>query len=265
MKFTAGDVVLLKDLHKKLNLSQSSLPTSLGSLPTRLNFIGLLISYEEIQMVSWQKEVIMVLTDGGIETLKISMWLNHDNPLGIRFTQKDEILGRIIYLKNVCIKSFDFTSSTELQFYGEMNPPRPEMHTILFPIISGSSFAHFETTGRPFQVNAEMSLIPKQLMGKRAVCLFPLLPCDHAALKQSIETMRIYVTCVAKNIQFGTAINALQEFINIQNSKPAFGEVPLNSTQMTITKLRRRFKNWLLSYEQTIDWLRRTRAKRMNA
>ena len=160
MKFTAGEVVLLKDLHEKLNLSQSSLPTSLGSLPARLNFIGLLISYEELQLVSWQKEVIMTITDGGIETLKISMWLNHDNPVGIRFGNKEEILGRIIYLKNVCIKSFDFTNPKELQFYGEMNPPRPDLHTILFPIISGSSFAHFETSGRPFQVNAEISVIP---------------------------------------------------------------------------------------------------------
>ena len=255
MKFSNGDTILLRDLHRKLNLSQSSLPTSIYNLPNRLSFAGIMISYEEVQMVSWQKEVIFTITDGGIETLKISMWLNQENPIGFRFGSKDEILGRYIYVKNVSIKSFDYTEPTELQFYGEMNPPCPTMHTVLFPIMSGSSFAHYENSQRSFAINDEMSIIPKRLKGKRAVSYYPtsILPSETTAA--SLESVRIYITCVAKDIHFGNPKNALQKFINQQNSRPVFSK---SNGQMSITTLRRRYRNWLISYDQTKDWIMRT-------
>ena len=257
MIFANGDTVTLRDLHKKLNLSQSSLPTSVGNLPERLHFAGLLISYDEIQLVSWKKEIIFTITDGDIETLKISMWLNNENPVGFRFNHRDELLGHLIFAKNVQIKSFDFTDPTDLQFYGEMNPPEPSMHTILFPIISGGSFAHYENSQRPFNVNDVMSIIPRRLAGKRSVSTYPTIISPPDVTAKSLETVRIYVTCIAKDIQFGHPRNSLQKFINMQNSRPVFSQQPVDSKALSITTLRRRYRAWLLSYDQTKDWIRR--------
>ena len=261
MNLKPGEIVPLRDLHRKLNLSQSSLPTSLDSVPKRLHFFGLLISYEELQMVGWKKEVLLVLTEGGVETLKISMWLDHQNPLGIRHVHKEEILGKMILVKNVCIKSFDYTDSTDLQFYGEMNPPDKAMHTILFPIVTGSTFAHFEMSNRPFTINESISMIPKILQNKTAVSEFPTFADNHQAIKKILETMRIYITCIAKDIQFGSPRNSMQKFINSQNSRPAFQSDNSILPIKTITRLRRRSRAWLLSYAQTIDWIRRTTNK----
>ena len=260
MIFANGDTVLLRDLHKKLDLSQSSLPTSLFNLPSQLNFAGILISYEEIQMVGWQKEVLFTISDGGIETLKISMWLNEENPIGFRFGDQDELLGRYVFAKNVHIKSFDFTDPTELQFYGEMNPPQPSMHTILLPIMSGSSFAHYEHNQKPFAINEVMSVIPKVLEGKRAVSQYPTLISPAKVTAAALESVRVYVTCIAKDIQFGKPSNAFQRFINQQNSRPNFSE---RATKKSITTLRRRYRNWLTSYDQTRDWIARTSNKAM--
>ena len=109
MRLKNGSTITLQKLHEKLHLSQSSLPSSLTGLPDRLNFIGMVIYYAEIQMVSWQKEVIFIITQGSVESLKISMWLNHDNPLGLRFAEREPILGRMVYFKNVRITSFDYS------------------------------------------------------------------------------------------------------------------------------------------------------------
>ena len=173
---SCGSSVTLSQLHQKLNLSQSSLPSSLSGLPSRLNFIGVITSYAEISLVAWQKEVLFTIIDSsGVETLKISMWLNHENPIGLRFVHLEDIIGRVAFFKNVCIKSFDYTDPTNLQFYGEMNPPSVSMHTIILPVLSGEAYVRFIKVGTPFRVDSSFSLIPKILQKKHVAFQFPLL------------------------------------------------------------------------------------------
>ena len=239
-----GTTICLQKLHEKLHLSQSSLPSSLTGLPDRLNFVGMVMYYAEIQLVSWQKEIIFVISQGSIESLKISMWLNHKNPLGLRFAEREPIIGRMVYFKNVKITSFDFTCADELQFYGEMNPPSPTFHTILVPVISGGSFVKYKAQHCPFKVNDLISLIPKQLIGKRSTLFYPLLPEDYEALDAVIGLLFTFAECIVKNITFRPVLNPFQAFVNSQLAQ-------INSqTQSDGRKIRRRCQHWLASYYQ---------------
>ena len=257
MPLESGTTVSLSQLHEKLNLSQSSLPSSLAGLPSRLNFIGMVISYTEIRLVQWQKEVIFVITEGSIETLKISMWLNHENPLGLRFAEKEPLEGRLVYFKNVHITAFDYTDPTELQFYGTMNPPNPFMHTILVPVISGGACQKFIMQKEPFQVNTLVSLIPRSLQGKRSVCIYPLLTEDYVAVTKIIGLMVTFAECVVQKINFIQERNSFQQFINLQTHQTA--TMSLDNTKKQ--KIYRRCKQWLTSYYQYADWYQRCSKK----
>ena len=248
MRLKNGTTVNLQKLHEKLHLSQSSLPSSLTGLPERLNFIGMVISYAEVQMVAWQKEVIFVISQGSIESLKISMWLNHENPIGLRFAENEPILGRMVYFKNVRITSFDFTCAKELQFYGEMNPPSPSMHTILVPVISGGLYMQYIKRKRPFKINDMVSLIPKQLFGKRSTSFYPLLPDDYEATNEILGLLVTFAECMVKNIHFNPAINPFQNFVNSQLA------LVNSTTQMDSQRVKRRCQYWLASYYQHAEW-----------
>ena len=217
--FSQRTCVSLRDLHDKLNLSQSSLPSCLQKLPSRLNLYGIIISYEEIQLVQWKKEVIITINDGGIETLKFSMWLCHENPTGIRFESSAELLGRVIFVKNVQILSFDYTRPNELQFYGEMNPSSPNMHVILFPVISGGSFYKFKTQRTPFVINELMSVIPKHLQKKRAFQTLPNFTDEIGCLEHTLDNLYTYHQCLTNSVRFGKAKDPFQTFINSRHAQ----------------------------------------------
>lgn len=248
MQLQPGTTVSLQSLHEKLHLSQSSLPSSLSGLPDRLNFIGMVIYYAEIQLVSWQKEVIFIITQGSIESLKISMWLNHENPVGLRFAEREPILGRLVYFKNVRISSFDFTCANELQFYGEMNPPTPFMHTILVPVVSGGVYVKYKKRRTPFLVNDLISLIPKPLVGKRSTTIYPLLSEDYKAMDEIMGLLVTFAECLVQNIYFSPPKNPFQTFMNSLN------DLQKIDTQNEGAKIRRRCRRWLLSYQQTLEW-----------
>ena len=216
--FSERSCISLHELHSKLNLSQSSLPSCLQKLPSRLNIYGIIISYEEIQMVQWKKEVIITINDGGIETLKFSMWLSHENPVGIRYETSAEILGRVIFVKNVHILSFDFTQANELQFYGEMNPTTPSMHVILFPIVSGGSYFKFKSKKTRLAVNDLMSVIPKKLQKKRAFQHVPNFNDEYLCLEHTLDNLFTYHHCLAHGVEFGHAKNPFQTFINSRHA-----------------------------------------------
>ena len=259
MQLEPGTTVSLEQLHKKLNLSQSSLPSSLTGLPARLNFLGMVISYAEIQMVPWQKEIIFLLSEGSIETLKISMWLNHENPTGLKFAEEESIEGRLVYFKNVHITAFDYTNPNELQFYGTMNPPTPFMHTILVPVISGGAYQRYIKQNEPFQVNTLVSMIPRPLKGKRSVSLYPLLKEDQDAVSRVIGLLLTLSECLVQKITFNPERNSFQQFINLQNSCLSASSTQ-NSTKNL--KLKRRCQYWLTSFHQYADWYRRIAAKK---
>ena len=259
MSLSSGSTVGLQQLHAKLNLSQSSLPSSLSGLPTRLNFIGMVISYAEIQMVPWQKEVIFIITEGSVETLKISMWLNHDNPIGLRFAEREPIEGRLVYFKNVQITSFDYTNPNELQFYGTMNPPTPFMHTILVPVISGGAYQRFIMQKEPFNVNTLISLIPHSVEGKRSVTTYPLLSEDYAAVTRVIGLLLTLAECIVQKITFNPERNSFQQFINLQNSADDSYSMGFGTPKRK--KLFRRCKYWLTSCYQYRDWYHRIATK----
>ena len=254
MHLDPGTTVGLGQLHKKLDLSQSSLPSSLTGLPTRLNFFGMVISYAEIQLVPWQKEIIFVITEGSVETLKISMWLNHENPTGLRFDDKEPIEGRMVYFKNVHITSFDYTNPNELQFYGTMNPPTPFMHTILVPVISGGAYQRYKVHAEPFRVNTLVSMIPKTIAGKRSVSVYPVLPEDKSATSRVIGMLLTLSECLVQKITFVPERNSFQQFINLQNSCSS----PKNQ------KIRRRCRHWLTSYYQNADLSQRLCKKKLS-
>ena len=250
---TPCSTVTLEMVKAQLEHSQSSIPSSLDHLPSRLNFVGIITSYAEIQLVPWKKEVLMTIIDGSQPcSLKISMWVDHDNPIGIR--SNTNIIGRFAYFKNVHLTSFDFTSPTELQFYGEMNPPNPFMHTILFPVISGGSYARYFHYQKPFVVDQIASLIPKTLLSKKAVTFFPLLSEDHQIMHKILPVYFRYVCCISKRISFGLELNPFQSFINSQQRL-------LQEPVLTHERPRRyKHNSWLTSYGQTIQWLSRQNA-----
>ena len=248
MRLRNGVTITLQKLHDKLHLSQSSLPSSLTGLPDRLNFIGMVIYYAEIQMVAWQKEVIFIITQGSVESLKISMWLSHENPLGLRFAEREPILGRMVYFKNVRITSFDYTCAEELQFYGEMNPPKKSLHTILVPVISGGLYMKYKKRKLPFKVNDMISLIPKQLLGKRSTSFYPLLPEDFEATDQVLGILVTFAECMVKNISFTPAINPFQSFVNSQL------QLINSTTQADSQQIKKRCQYWLTSYYQHVEW-----------
>ena len=255
MPLEPGTTVSLSQLHEKLNLSQSSLPSSLSGLPSRLNFIGMVISYTEIKLVQWQKEIIFVITEGSVETLKISMWLNHENPIGLRFAEKEPIEGRLVYFKNVHITAFDYTDPSELQFYGTMNPPSPFMHTILVPVISGGACQRYIVQKEPFQVNTMVSMIPRTLIGKRSVSVYPLLSEDYVAVNKIIGLMVTFAECIVQKITFNQERNSFQQFVNLQTRESVSPSLDDSKRQ----KIFRRCRYWLTSYYQYADWYQRCR------
>lgn len=253
MPITSHETCTLKEIHQSLHLSPDSLPTALDSLPSRLNFTGVLIAYEELQLVGWKKEVLMTLSEGGIETLKVSMWLCHENPRGLQFSNLGEILGRILHIKHVHVQSFDYTGGEELQFYGEISPFDPRMHVILTPVVSGGAFVRFKYHSKPYPVNDSISLIPKRLQSKHSVSYYPLLPRDVIVMEQIQGNTYTYHMCLVNQITFNPARNPFQRFINHIQSD-AFDCI-----------FRRRMlrvsARWLRSYEQQSEWEQRQQQK----
>ena len=253
-----NEVCTLRRIHKELHLCPDSLPTALDKLPRSLHFTGILIDYEELQLVGWKREVLITLSEGGIETLKVSMWLSHENPKGLRFNDIYEILGRVVHVKHVRLQSFDFTQKTELQFYGEIKPPEPSMHTILVPVVSGGAFVRFQFQGKPYPVNDTISLIPKRLQDKRATSLYPILPSDTEHMLRFQGVSRTYHTCLSNKITFNPCVNPFQNFIN-----------RLQSEELEPVKRRRLVRisdRWVRSYHQQLDWeLRQKRLQETNS
>ena len=249
MPIKSHETCTLREIHTSLHLCPNSLPTALSELPRRLNFTGILIAYEELQLVGWKKEVLMTISEGGLETLKMSMWLCHENPRGLKFDSLSEILGRLIHVKHVRIQSFDFTDGKELQFYGEIEPCDPTMHVILTPVVSGGAFVRFKYHAKPYPVNDSISLIPKKLQSKHSVSFYPLLPSDVAVMKQVQGNTFTYHMCLVKHITFTPPRNAFQRFINHLLSE----EYDCNQRK----RLLRISSRWLRSYEQQSDWEQR--------
>ena len=254
-KIDKNEICSLKRIHEELHLAPDSLPTAIDKLPKLMNFTGMLIDYQELQLVGWKREVILTLTEGGIETLKISMWLSHENPIGLKFGDIHDILGRIIHVRHVRLQAFDFTNETELQFYGELKPPEPALHTILVPVVSGGAFVRFQYQGKPYMINDAISMIPKRLQGKNSVAFYPILLPDKKHMERVQGISRTYHTCLSNNITFTPAVNQFQKFIN-----RIFAE---DFDQFKRRRLLRISNRWLRSYQQQLDW--ELRQKRLQA
>lgn len=234
----------LCQIHKQLNLSSSSLPTAIDELPAPMSFTGLIIDYEELQFVGWQKEVLITLSEGCIETIRLSMWLNHENPVGFRPRTKYDLIGQLVHVKHVVITSFDFTDPQELQFYGEIRPGSPDLHTLLILVGSGGSCARYERRQIPLAVNTIVSIIPAFLTGKNSVGQYPIFPQEHYTFKHVLQTVKIYRYCLSRDITFSNPCNQLQQFINrISQNYDSF-----------LGRLRRESHRWVLSYEQQCEW-----------
>ena len=225
-------------------MSSSSLPTAIDELPSQLNFTGLIVEYEELQLVGWQKEVLLTLSEGCIETIRLSMWLNHENPLGFRPRTKYDLIGQLVHVKHVAVTSFDFTNPQELQFYGEIRPATPDLHTLLVLVGSGGACARYEYRQMPLAINTIVSVIPSFLKDKNSVCHYPIFPADQHTFRHILQTIKIYRYCLSKDITFSVPENQLQHFINriSQNHDNYLG------------RLRRESHRWVLSYEQQRDW-----------
>ena len=235
----------LCDLHSKLNLSQSSLASSIEHLPEYLNFTGMIIHYEELQLVGWKKEVLITLSEGCIETLKVSMWLNHSNPVGLRFRSKHDLIGQMLHLQDVNITGFDFTSQNELQFYGEIRPSDPTAHLLMILVSSGASYSRFHHNKTPFKVHTLMSIIPKCMANEPSTQFYPTNSTDKRLMSKMYGLLNTFHHCIAKNITFSEVKNPFQRFINsiLQNDSTNSG--------FHIRTSRR----WLRSKEQQDTWI----------
>ena len=254
-KIRKNEICSLKKIHEELHICPDSLPTALDKLPKALHFTGILIGYEELQLVGWKREVLITLSEGGIETLKVSMWLSHENPIGLRYNDIYDILGRTVHIRHVQLQAFDFTQTTELQFYGEIKPPEPSMHTILVPVVSGGAFIRFNYHEKPYPINDSISMIPKRLQEKRAVTFYPILQPDILHMKRFQGLVRTYHTCLCNDITFTPCVNPFQRFINHVLSK--------DFEAMKKRRLVRISQRWLRSYHQQLDW--ELRQKRLQA
>ena len=243
----------LCQLHKQLNLSQSSLASSIGNLPDQMHFTGIVTHYEELQFVGWQKEVIITICEGCIETLRISMWLNQENPIGLQISSPSEIIGKLIHIKNVHITGFDFSNSTELQFNGEVRASFLKRSVMLILVASGGSLARFAHRAKPLAVNYLISSIPKRLQAKNSTMQYPLLPEDHSVLQKPLLSLKTYHYCIAQRITFGSPLNPFQEFINIMQLQD----------DEDLSRSRRYSQRWVRSYEQQNEWELKQKCKRM--
>ena len=231
-------------LHKQLNLSQSSLASSICNLPDQMNFTGIVTHYEELQLVEWQKEVLITITEGCIETLRVSMWLNQDNPIGLQINSPSEIIGKLIHIKNVHITGFDYSQSTELQFSGEVQINSLKRSIILVMVASGGSLARFVHRGKPLAINYLISSIPRVLQTKNSTMQYPLLPEDLLVIPKPLLSLKTYHYCISNHITFGKPLNPFQEFINIMQ---------MQDTE-ELSKLRRYSQRWVRSFEQQNEW-----------
>lgn len=202
-------------LHKKLNLSQSSLSNSITNLPDQMNFTGIVTHYEELQFVGWQKEVLLTLSEGCIETLRVSMWLNHENPVGLQVKSSSDVVGKIIHIRHVRITGFDYSSSAELQFYGEVQIGLLQRSLMLILVASGGSLARQIHRKKPVAVNNLISSIPKRLQYKNSTMQFPMMPDDHLTLQKPFMSLKTYHYCISNCITFSKAVNPFQDFINV--------------------------------------------------
>merc|ERR1712131_525426 len=84
-------------------------------VPDKLNFIGLITHYEVEQKVQWQKEIIITISQGGDEVLKVSYLANQDDPSQTNFNGVNP-KGKVIFLKRVTITDYDFTNGNEFLF-----------------------------------------------------------------------------------------------------------------------------------------------------
>ena len=111
-------------------------------VPDKLNFIGLITHYQEIQKVQWQREIIITISQGGDEVLEVSylgfgshlLWgkitleffhvtqikANQDDPSQTNFNGIN-YKGKVIFLKRVTVTDYDFTNGNELLFQGSDN------------------------------------------------------------------------------------------------------------------------------------------------
>ena len=235
----------LCQLHTKLGLSQSSLASSITNLPESLNFTGMIIHYEELQMVGWKKEVLITISEGCIETLKVSLWISHEHSLGQLYKTKKDIVGQMIHLQKVRIISFDFTTSNNLQFYGEIPPLQQCEHALFILVTSGSNYSRYKRQEAPFPAHNLLSGKPSD----RPICnLYPCNQSDVRIMRKISGVVFTFHHCISKNITFCEEKNPFQQFVNRYLEQ-----------ESDLHWYRRRLSSrWLRSYEQQEDYYLRT-------
>ena len=201
----------------------------------------MIIHYEELQLVGWKKEVLITISEGCIETLKVSMWLCHENPIGLRFNTKKDVIGQLVHLKHVRILSFDYTSHAELQFYGEIRPSTPQEHILLILIASGSNYSRFKRQNIPFPVHEVMSVKPSD---NQTCNLYPCDSTDVLLMQKLSGILFTFHHCISKNITFSEERNPFQQFINHY----------LQQEPSLHWYRRRSSARWIRSYEQQEDY-----------
>ena len=244
MRLQRNSCYSLCQIHKKLDLSQSSLASSIDNLPDQLNFTGIVTQYEELQFVGWQKEVILTLSEGCIETLRVTMWLNHQNPVGLTVNSQTDIVGKLVHLKHVRVTGFDFSDQKELQFYGRILPCTFSRSIILVLVASGGSAARFFHRQTPIAVNGFISSVPKALQFKNSTSYYPLLPDDQLTLSKPLSSLKTFHYCVSNEITFAEPRNPFQVFINMSQMQ----DLP------HFARKRHYSQRWVRSYEQQSEW-----------
>lgn len=165
-------------------------------VPEKLNFIGLITHYKEIQRVQWQKEILITISQGGDEVLEVSYLANQDDPSQTNFNGVD-YKGKVIFLKRVNVTDFDFTNGNEMLFQAHINNDVNEFRHIIVPLTDPNSVNRFLTDPgqEPFFVDLDASVVPKIIKKKKVGERFPLLSEDINATRDIIlQLVEFYST-----------------------------------------------------------------------
>ena len=143
----------------------------------------------ELQLVSWQTELILLISDGGSLTMKISILRNHNHHRGFTVGHFDELLGKMIYLKRVYLECFDLRNEQVGQLYGSIvNTTSHERHILVIPLDYQKLLQHDPPL--PLFVKTDASIVPRMIKNKRAANQFPLLPTDTVRTISLLSVLR---------------------------------------------------------------------------
>ena len=157
----------------------------------KISFSGILLHTKTLRLVGWKEEEILGISDGGDVVMDVSFWKDHMAPKSTN-TQVDEThKGRIVYIKNVEIKSCEMGIDFNLIYAEISNGPYEKNHIIMVHMDTGSICA-FQKSDRPFLIDQRHSILPEYVKNKKTGIWFPLLCNEISAIKETIEIYTRY-------------------------------------------------------------------------